>query len=125
MRLPLYLLTGLEAVLQADGAVEYQMLGGGVLAVGGKVALTHELIALAGLSADQGGFHLTAGQNLQRIRIQAGQEILAGGIGISIVEQVVVLTDLGIHGGGGVDQWMVAPLTLRPSAGLPPLLSGS
>ena len=69
------------------------MLGGGVLAVGAEVAQTHELIGGGRLGVLQAGFHFTAGQHFQRIGIQAGQEILAGGIGIGIVEEVGVLTD--------------------------------
>ena len=38
-----FLLTGLEGVLQADTAVEHQVLGGAILAVGAEVAQAHEL----------------------------------------------------------------------------------
>ena len=44
------LLTGLEAVLQADRTVEYQMLRGGILAVRTEIAQTHELVGFTGLS---------------------------------------------------------------------------
>ena len=43
------LFSGLEAVLQAYRAVEDQMLGCAVLAVGAEVAKTHKLVGFAGL----------------------------------------------------------------------------
>ena len=59
----LTLFGGLEAVLQADGAVENQVFRGRVLAVGAEVAQTHELEGLAGLGFLQTGFHLAAGED--------------------------------------------------------------
>ena len=59
----------LEAVLQADGAVEYQMIGTAILAVGAEVAKTHELVGGRSLGGFQAGFHLAAGEDLQRIKI--------------------------------------------------------
>ena len=82
------LLTGLEAVLQADAAVEYQMAGCGVLAVGAEIAQTHELEAHGSLGACKACFHLTAGEDFQRVGVQAGEVILAGGIGIGIIEEL-------------------------------------
>ena len=88
--------TGFVAVLQADGPVEHQVAGGAVLAVRAEVAQAHELIGCGGLGVFQAGFHLAAGEYFQRIRVQAGQEILAGGVGVRVVEQVGILTDLRI-----------------------------
>ena len=73
------------------------MSGSTVTAVGAEVAQTHELIAGRCLGICQGSFHLTAGQHFQRVGVQASQEILAGGIGIGIVEEVVVLTHFGVQ----------------------------
>ena len=95
------LLSGLEAVLQADGAVEDQVLRGGILAVRAEVAQAHELVGFRGFGASQRGLCLAVGEHLQRVGVQAGQKILSGGIGIGVVEEVTVL------------------------AGSPPLLSGS
>ena len=96
------LLTGLEGILQADASVEYQMLGGGVLAVGAEVAQTHELEGRRCLGAGQGSFHLAAGEDLQGVGVHAAEVILACGIGIGVVKQIAVLTDLGIHSGLGI-----------------------
>ena len=94
---PFYcLFTGLKAVLQADGAVKYQMAGFAILAVGAEVAQTHELIGGRCLCVFQALFHLTAGENLQRVGVQAGQEVLVCGIGICIVKEVAVLTNLSL-----------------------------
>ena len=96
------LLAGLEAVLQADGPVEYQVTGSTVLAVGAEVAQTHELIGSGSLGILQAGLNLTAGENLQRIGVHAGQEILAGSIGIRIIKKIGVLADLSIGTGLGI-----------------------
>jgi len=89
-----YLLSGLEAVLQADGAVEDQMRRGGILAVGAEVAQTHKLEGSRCLGIFQSPFYLTTSQNFQRIGVQAGDEILACGIGIGIIKQIGILSDL-------------------------------
>ena len=99
----IFLLAGLEGVLQADGAVENQMAGSAVLAVGAEVTQTHELEAHRSLGIGQGCFHLAAGENLQGVGVQAGQIVLACGIGIGIIKQVAVLTDLCVHCGGSVN----------------------
>ena len=98
------LFSGLEAVLQADAAVEYQMLGGRILAVGAEVTQTHELIAVTGLGILQCGFDLTSGEDLQRIGIQIlNQRFHAGSVRIGSVEQIVVQTNLCIHSSLSVD----------------------
>ena len=91
------LLCGLEGILQADGTVEHQMLGGRVLGIGAEVADSHELIGRGSLSISQECLHLTAGEHFQRVGVQASQVVLVCCIGIGIVEQVGVLTDLGVH----------------------------
>ena len=58
------------------------MIRSGILAVGAEVALAHELEVVAGLCTAQGGLHLAAGKDLQRVGIQALQEVLVGGVGI-------------------------------------------
>ena len=78
------------------------MLGSAVLVVGAEITQTHELIAHGSLCIAQRCFHFTAGEHFQRVGIQAAEEILAGGIGISIVEQVIILAYLCIHSGGSV-----------------------
>ncbi len=80
------LLAGLEAVLQADRTVEHQMVSSAVLAVGAEVTKTHELIGSGSLCILQAGLHLTALEDLQRVGVQAGNEVLAGSIGIRIVK---------------------------------------
>ena len=98
-----YLFVGFKAVLQANGAVEYQVAGPTVLAVGAEVAQTHELVGSGSLCVLQTLFHLTAGEHFQGVGIQTSQEVLACGIGIGIVEQIAVLpylslcTVVGIH----------------------------
>ncbi len=71
--------------------------------------------------------HLAPGENLQRMGVHAGEEILAGGIGIGIVEKVGILANLGLTAVVGIHpvdgstlDLAAVPLTLRPSAGLPP-----
>ena len=91
-----FLLAGLEGILQADGTVEHQMLGGRVLGIGAEVAQTHELEAHGCLGVLQALLHLAAGENLQRVGVQTSQEVLAGGIGIGIVKQIAVLTHFSI-----------------------------
>ena len=78
------------------------MLRGGVLAVGAEVTQTHELVGGRSLGVLQGSLDFTAGEDFQRVGIQAAEVILARCIGIGIVKQVGVLTDLGIHSSGGV-----------------------
>ena len=90
------LFAGFEAVLQTHGAIEDQMAGDAVLGVGAEVTQTHELVGSGSLSVFQTLLHLTAGENLQGVGIQAGQIVLACGIGIGIVEEVGILTYLGI-----------------------------
>ena len=78
------------------------MFCGRILAVRGEITQTHELEGFSCLGVCQTGFHLTAGENFQRVGIQTGQEILAGGIGIGIVKEVRILTNLGIDCGLGI-----------------------
>jgi len=66
---------------------------------------------------------LAAFQNNERIGVQVG--IVVGNIRIRYGKEVIVQTDLRVQRILGITQWMVAPFTLRPSAGLPPRLSGS
>ena len=70
------LLTGLEAVLQTDGAVEDQGTGLGVSGIGAEVTHTQELEAVSSLCLGQRGLYLGLLQNLQRAGIQAVQEVL-------------------------------------------------
>ncbi len=96
------LLTGLERILQADGAVEHQMIFGRILAVGTEVAQTHELVGSGSFGIAQAGLHLTAGEDFQRVGVHASKEILASGIWIGIVKQVAVLTNLSIGTVAGI-----------------------
>ena len=102
-----------EAILQADAAVEHRMARLGILVIQAEVAQTHELVAGSRLSAlvafgvavrggGQTGLHLAVRQDLQRAGIQALDEVLVGGVGVGVGEQVVVKPHLGVHGGGGV-----------------------
>ena len=79
------------------------MVRGGIFAVGAEVTQTHELEPVGGLGVSQGGFHLAVRQNLQGMGVQALQKILIARVGFGVG----------------------TPLTLRPSAGSPPRLSGS
>ena len=112
------LLCGLEAVLQADGTVEHQMVSGGVLGVGAEVAQTHELIGGGSLGVSERGLHLTAGENLQGMGVHAGQEVLACGVGIGIVEEIGILTDLGVGAGFGVHPMDGSALDLPAVGGI-------
>ena len=97
------LFAGLEGVLQADGAVEDQVAGGAVAAVGAEVAQTHELVGSRSLGVTQGGLDLAAGQDFQGVGVHVAQQGLhAGGVRGDGIEQVLVQPDLGIHGGLGV-----------------------
>ena len=42
------------------------------------------------------------GEHLQRVGVQAGQEVLSGGIGIGVVKEVAVLADLAVHAVVGI-----------------------
>src|SRR5699024_1162890 len=78
------------------------MAGLGVLVVGAEIALPQELEGGGSLHVGQAGLHLGVGEHLQGAGVEAVQEILVAGVGIGVGEQVVVQTDLGVHGGGGV-----------------------
>ena len=93
------LFAGLEGILQADASVEDQMAGSAVPGVGAEVAQTHELEAHGSLGILQGCFYLTAGEHFQGVGVQAGQVVHTCGIGIGVIKEVGVLTDLGIHSG--------------------------
>ena len=108
-----FLFSRLEAVLEQDAAVEDQMVCAAVAGVHAEIAYAHELEARCGLRRaaltlgivllclfDERGFDLAAGQDRQGFRVQAVKEVQS-------------------------TQWIVAPLTLRPSAGSPPRESGS
>lgn len=71
----------LEAVLQADAPIKDQMAGSRVL-VQAEISLAQELEAGGRGGVGQAGFHLAASENLQRIRVQAGDEILVRGVGL-------------------------------------------
>ena len=105
-------------IVEAEIAEAHELEGRGVL----PLAVLHgvELLRLR----DERGFDLAAGQHVERIRVQAGKKIL-GGIGLRIGEEVVILAHLSLDAVFCVDQWIVAPLTLRPSAGSPPREFGS
>ena len=66
------LLSGLEGILQADGTVEHQMAGLGVLAVQAEVAQAHELVGFRGFGVLQRSLCLAVGEHLQRVGVQAG-----------------------------------------------------
>ena len=72
------LLCRLEAVLQADAAVKDQVVRSAVLAVRAEVAKTHKLVRCRCFCIAQALFDFTAGEHLQRTRIQAGKEIFTG-----------------------------------------------
>ena len=105
----------LEAVLEAHGAVEHQVLLGGVL-VGAEVAQAHELEAVSRLGVCQGGLHPGAGDHRQGVGIQAVQEVLVGAVRIRVGEQIVVEPDLRLHGGFRVHPMEGGALDL-PSVG--------
>lgn len=83
------------------------MAGMAVLIVEAEIAKTHELegrgvLPLAVLHGvkllcflHERGFDLAASQHVERIRVQAGEEIL-GGIGLRIGEEVVILAHLSL-----------------------------
>ena len=96
------LLAGFEGILQTDGSVEHQMLRRRILVVGAEVAKSHELEGLSCLCILQASLYLTAGEHFQGIGIQTGQEILSGSVGVSILKEIIVLTDLCIPAGGGI-----------------------
>ena len=101
----------LEAVLQRNAAVEHQVLSAAVAVIQAEVAHAHELerggvdTGAVGLLVELGShsghslFHLTAGEDLQRIGIQAVQEVLVCTIGSGIGEQVIVETNLCVQCG--------------------------
>ena len=70
-----------KGVLERDGTVEYEMAGGAVLVVGGKVAETQELEAIRRGAVLERLFHLAAGEHFERIGVQAVDEVLAGASG--------------------------------------------
>ena len=119
-----FLLAGLVAVLQAHRAVEDQMVRGAVLAVGAEVAQTEELVGGRSLGVFQAGFHLAAGEHLQGVGVQAAEEVLAGGVGIGIVKQVIVLTDLGLAAVVGIHPVDGCALDLPAVGGVAPLGGG-
>ena len=98
-----FLVAGLKAILQADAPVKHKFTGLAVFAVGAEVAKTHKLICFRCFGVFQALFHLTAGENFQRVGVQTGQKVLSCGIGIGIVKKVAVLTNfcvtavIGIH----------------------------
>ena len=96
------LFCGFEAVLQTDGTVEDQMVSGRILGVRAEITQTHELEGGRCLGILQTGFYLTTGENLQRVGVQTGKEILTCGIGVGIVEEIVVLTNFRVTAGCGI-----------------------
>ena len=67
------LFAGLEGILQADGAVEDQVAGSAIAAVGAEVAQTHELVGSRSFGIRQGGLDLAAGQNFQGVLVHIAQ----------------------------------------------------
>ena len=100
------------------------MVRGAVLAVGAEVAQTEELVGGGSLGVFQAGFHLAAGEHLQGVGVQAAEEVLAGGVGIGIVKQVIVLTDLGLAAVVGVHPVDGCALDLPAVGGVAPLGGG-
>ena len=109
-------MSGLVAVLEADGAVKDEMLRCAVLAVHAEVADAHELIRRCGVCSaalalgivaagilHERGLDLAAVQDGQRIGIQAVKEVLVRAVGLRVGEQIVVKPYLGIDAGGGID----------------------
>ena len=82
------------------------MILGAILVIKAEIPKAHELEARRGLALLFGlvgrrgdvahaRLDLAAGQHVERIRIQAGKEIL-GGIGLRIGEEVVILAHLSL-----------------------------
>ena len=94
------------------------MLGGRILSIGAEVAKAHKLECIAGLRIGQRALYLTAGEDFQRIGIQTGQEILSGGIGVRVVKQVCVLTDLSIYCGLRIHPVVGSALVLPTVSGI-------
>ena len=113
----------LKAVLELYRAVEHQLSRLGVLVVSAEVALPQELEALPGLGLSQGLLHLAASEDLQGVGVQVVQEVAL--LGFATVNRLSYSRTSASRASAALTQWMVAPFTFRPSAGLPPELSGS
>ena len=72
------------------------MAGGAVLVVRCKVAETEELEAVGSGAVLERLFHLAAGENFERVGVQAVDEVLAGGVRFGIGEEHIVEPDLGV-----------------------------
>ena len=57
-------------------------------------------------------------------RVETVEKSLSPAVGVGVGEEVVVEPHLGLRASCPSTQWIVAPLTLRPSAGSPPRDSG-
>ena len=86
----------LKAVLQRNGAVKYQMFLGRILVIYAEITLTQELEGSRSLCIFEALFYLTAGENLERVRVHAGEVVLTRSIRICIVKQICILTNLSI-----------------------------
>ena len=134
-----FLFSRLEAVLEQDAAVEDQMVCAAVAGVHAEIAHAHELEARRGLRCaafafgivflclfDKRGFDLAAGQNRQGIRGSGSRGSPCPGRRAERQRRGCRTDEPRRQRQSSQStQWMVAPLTLRPSAGSPPRESGS
>ena len=79
-----------KAVLQRDGAVEYQPSRSRIHVVHTEVAQPQELEGRRRLGSGQEGLGLAAGEDFQRGGIETVEKILIPGVGIGIQEKAVV-----------------------------------
>ena len=78
------------------------MAGSAVLVVGGKVAQPQELEAIRRGAVPERLFHLAAGENFERVGVQAVDEVLAGRVRLGVGEEHIVEPHLGVGAVGGV-----------------------
>ncbi len=122
----------LKTILQRNAPVEHQVRWRGILTVQTKIPLTHKLIGLRCLpSLRHGGLGQPPVPLCNGSRSEGSPGLrnpgnfFLGRRGAGSVNSASYRRTSASAAVSASTQWMVAPLTFRPSAGLPPFEAGS